>query len=101
MQTPAWTRHHHYYCYRSQHVFVELRNSGRSTDYPFGFLHVKLNAKSEGTGQIMGAAKIRFDKKKGQYEIESYGNQYVKPPTSALGTDRGRPSPPIFGSPLL
>jgi len=58
--------------------FVELRNSGRSTDYPFGFLQVKLNAKGESTGQIMGAAKIRFDKKKGQYEIESYGNQYVK-----------------------
>ena len=26
----------------------------------------------------MAAAKIRFDKKKGQYEIESYGNQYIK-----------------------
>lgn len=26
----------------------------------------------------MVAAKIRFDKKKGQYEIESYGNQYIK-----------------------
>jgi len=58
--------------------FAELYNSGRSTDYPFGFLQVKLNAKGEGAGQIMGAAKIRFDKKKGKYEIESYGNQYVK-----------------------
>jgi hypothetical protein len=26
----------------------------------------------------MVAARIRFDKKKGSYEIESYGNQYVK-----------------------
>ena len=58
--------------------FVELYNSGRSTDYPFGFLQVTLNAKGEGTGQIMAAAKIRFDKKKGKYEIESYGNQYIK-----------------------
>jgi hypothetical protein len=58
--------------------FFELRNGGRSTDYPFGFLQVKLNAKGEGTGQIMGAAKIRFNKKKGHYEIESFGNQYVK-----------------------
>jgi len=58
--------------------FIELYNSGRSTDYPFGFLQVKLNDKSEGTGQIMAAAKIRFDKKKGGYEIESYGNQYIK-----------------------
>jgi hypothetical protein len=58
--------------------FMELYNSGRSTDYPFGFLQVKLNEKNEGTGQIMAAAKIRFDKKKGRYEIESYGNQYIK-----------------------
>ena len=58
--------------------FLELYQSGRTTDYPFGFLQVRLSDKSEGTGQIMAAAKIRFDKKKGHYEIESYGNQYIK-----------------------
>lgn len=58
--------------------FTELYRSGRSTDYPFGYLQVKLNAKGEGAGQIMAAARIRFDKKKGTYEIESYGNQYIK-----------------------
>ena len=58
--------------------FAELYNNGRSTGYPFGFLQVTLNDKGEGTGQIMAAAKIRFDKKKGEYQIESYGNQYVK-----------------------
>jgi len=58
--------------------FVELYNNGRTTDYPFGFLQVTLNAKGEGTGQIMAAAKIRFDKKKEKYEIESYGNRYIK-----------------------
>jgi hypothetical protein len=58
--------------------FVELYRNGRSTDYPFGYLQVKLDAKGEGTGQIMAAAKIRFDKKQGKYEIESYGNQYIK-----------------------
>jgi hypothetical protein len=58
--------------------FAELYNNGRSTSYPFGFLQVTLNDKGEGTGQIMAAAKIRFDKKKGEYQIESYGNQYVK-----------------------
>lgn len=58
--------------------FMELYNNGRSTDYPFGFLQVTLNAKGEGTGKIMAAAKIRFDKKKGQYQIESFGNQYIK-----------------------
>jgi hypothetical protein len=58
--------------------FVELYRSGRTTDYPFGYLQVKLDAAGKGTGQIMAAAKIRFDKKKGQYEIESFGNQYIK-----------------------
>ena len=58
--------------------FMELYRGGRSTDYPFGYLVLKLSAKGPGTGQIMAAAKLRFDKKKGQYEIESYGNQYIK-----------------------
>jgi len=58
--------------------FIELYNSGRSTDYPFGFLQIKLNEKGEGTGRIMAAAKVKFNKKSGQYEIESYGNQYIK-----------------------
>jgi len=58
--------------------FTELYRSGRSTDYPFGFLQVKLNGQAEGTGKIMAAAKIKFNRKNGQYEIESYGNQYIK-----------------------
>jgi hypothetical protein len=58
--------------------FAELYNSGRSVDYPFGFLQVKLDAESKGAGQFMMAAKLRFDKKKGNYELESYGNQYIK-----------------------
>lgn len=58
--------------------FVELYHSGRSVDYPFGFVQVRLNAKGEGSGQIIAAAKIRFNKKAGKYEIESFGNQYVK-----------------------
>jgi len=58
--------------------FVELYRNGRTTDYPFGYLQVNLDATGKGTGQIMAAAKIRFDKKKGQYEIESFGNQYIR-----------------------
>jgi len=58
--------------------FTELYRGGRSVDYQFGYLQVKVNANGPGTGNIMAAAKIRFDKKKGQYEIESYGNQYIK-----------------------
>jgi hypothetical protein len=58
--------------------FIELYRGGRTTDYPFGFLRLTLNEKGEGTGQIIVAAKIRFDKKKGHYEIESFGHQYIK-----------------------
>jgi hypothetical protein len=58
--------------------FLELYNNGRTTDYPFGYLQVKLDANGQGTGQIMAAARIRFDKKKGEYQIESFGNQYIK-----------------------
>jgi hypothetical protein len=58
--------------------FLELARGGRSRDYPFGFVRVTLNDKGEGSGQVIVAAKIRFDKKKEHYEIESYGNQYVK-----------------------
>ncbi len=58
--------------------FAELRNNGRSVDYPFGFLQVKLDSEGKGTGQFITAAKLRFDKKSGKYEIESFGNQYIK-----------------------
>jgi hypothetical protein len=58
--------------------FIELYRNGRTTDYPFGYLQVKLDATGKGAGQIMAAARIRFDKKKGNYEIESFGNQYIK-----------------------
>jgi len=58
--------------------FVELYRSGRTVDYPFGFMRVKLNEKGQGTGQVMAAASIRFNQKSGKYEIESFGNQYIK-----------------------
>ena len=32
----------------------------------------------ESAGQIMAAAKLRFNKKSSKYKIESYGNQYIK-----------------------
>ncbi len=58
--------------------FTELYKNGRSVDYPYGYLQVTLNEKGEGTGKIMAAAKIKFNKKSGHYEIESFGNQYIK-----------------------
>jgi hypothetical protein len=52
--------------------FAELRNSGRSVDYPYTMLEFVLEKDGTGTGTAIGAAKVRFDKKKNQYEIESF-----------------------------
>jgi len=52
--------------------FAELRNSGRSVDYPYTMLEFELDKSGTGTGTAIGAAKVRFDKKKNQYEIESF-----------------------------
>jgi hypothetical protein len=51
--------------------FVELRYSGRSTDYPFTILQLVLDKNGKGTGTAIGAAQIRFNKKKNIYEVES------------------------------
>ncbi|MGB6193071.1 MAG: hypothetical protein WBF42_11420 [Terracidiphilus sp.] len=56
----------------------ELRNNGRSVNYPFSYLRVTLDAEGKGTGQFILAAKVRFDQKSGKYELESFGNQYMK-----------------------
>jgi len=60
--------------------FVELRYSGRSVDYPYTFLELVLDKNGKGTGTAIGAAKIRFNKKKNTYEIESFqhGTAYNK-----------------------
>ena len=58
--------------------FGEVYHNGRSVTYPFGYMQVKISDKGVGTGQIMAAAKLKFDKKSGQYEIESFGNRYIK-----------------------
>jgi hypothetical protein len=52
--------------------FAELRSSGRSVDYPYTILELVLDKSGKGTGTAIGAAKIRFNKKKNIYEIESF-----------------------------
>ena len=52
--------------------FTELRNGGRSVDYPYTMLEMVLNNAGKGTGAAIGAAKISFNKKKNIYEIESF-----------------------------
>jgi len=60
--------------------FAELRNSGRSVDYPYTMLEFTVDKNGAGTGTAIGSAKIRFDKKKNKFEIESFkhGASYNK-----------------------
>ena len=56
----------------------EMGRKAAHTDYPFGFLQVTLNEKGEGTGKMVMAAKIKYDKSKGQTALEPYGNGAVQ-----------------------
>jgi len=57
--------------------FLEAYRSGRSMDYPFTIMELRLDKDGKGEGSIMGGAKLKFNKE-GQLDIESYGNQYAK-----------------------
>ena len=57
---------------------VERSRSGSTHDeYPLGFLQLTVNEKGEGTGKMMSAASVRFDKEQGHFKLEPYGNGYT------------------------
>lgn len=58
--------------------FRELRNQTRSVDYPHSWIELRVDANGNGDGEMLPACKIKFNKKKDQYEIESLGNTPVK-----------------------
>jgi len=58
-------------------AFLEAWRSGRSRDYPFTIMEIRLNREGKGVGSIIGGAQVSFDDE-GQLDIESYGNQYAK-----------------------
>jgi hypothetical protein len=51
-------------------------NRGRSTstDYPFGFMQVQLDDKGEGSGKMVTAAKIKYDKDGDAFRLDPFGN---------------------------
>jgi len=51
-------------------------NRGRSTstDYPFGFLQVHVDDKGEGSGKMVTAAKIKYDKEGDTFRLDPFGN---------------------------
>ena len=56
--------------------FLELYYGGRSTDYPFGLIELRVDSEGKGQGSIIGGAQFKL--KDNELEIESYGNQYLK-----------------------
>ncbi len=54
--------------------FVELKQSGRSRNYPFSFLQLLVDEEGKGQGTVIVAAKPRF-KEDGTFELESLGVQ--------------------------
>jgi hypothetical protein len=57
--------------------FWEARNMGRSMDYPFTILELRLNDKNEGEGKMLAGTKIIIDKKN-NLVLENYGQQPVR-----------------------
>ena len=53
---------------------AEQSRKATNTNYPFGFLQVKLNDKGEGTGKMVTAAKIKYDESKGHAVLDPYGS---------------------------
>lgn len=58
--------------------FRELRSQTRSVDYPHSWIELRVDENGNGDGEMLPACKIKFNKKKDQYEIESLGNTPVK-----------------------
>ena len=56
----------------------EARNSGRSMDYEFSLVEIRLPADGKGQGKAIKAAKVSFDKENSTLEIENYQQQPVR-----------------------
>ena len=56
--------------------FLELYRGSRSRDYPFGIVVMQLNEKDKGLGNVIVAAKLKFDGN--ELVIESFGHQYTQ-----------------------
>lgn len=55
-----------------QMSMFEVRERPRSVDYPFTLIEIHIPKEGKGEGRAIGAAQIRFDKKKNQMVLEQY-----------------------------
>ena len=51
----------------------ELRTGARSEDYPFSYLELFIEANGKGEGTFIPAARVYFDKKNGNLDVENFG----------------------------
>ena len=51
----------------------ETNMKGVSTKYPFAFLQVTVNSKGEGSGKLVEAAAIKYEKEKDSFKLDPYG----------------------------
>ena len=58
--------------------FWERRDGGRSNDYPFTLIEMRIGSKGEGEGKISVAASIMADKVNNSIVLENYSNQPVR-----------------------
>ena len=58
--------------------FWEARNQGRSMDYPFTILEVRLNKEDKGEGKMLAGTQVYIDPKSKSIVLENYGQQPVR-----------------------
>ena len=51
----------------------ELRTGARSEDYPFSYVELFIDANGKGEGTFIPAARVYFDKKNGNLDVENFG----------------------------
>ena len=54
-------------------TMFETNSRATSTKYPFAFLQVTVNSNGEGSGKLVEAATVRYDKEKETYRLDPYG----------------------------
>jgi len=57
--------------------FLEATSGGRSNDYPFLFIELRLDAKGEGEGKLLPLARIDWNEDNA-VEVENWDNQPVR-----------------------
>ena len=58
--------------------FWEARNQGRTMDYPFTILEMRLNKEDKGEGKMLAGTQIYIDPKTKSIVLENYGQQPVR-----------------------